>query len=153
MNGKRGLEYAVLALAALVALATCTSLQRDERRMESIARLVNTGQAEKLATMSTLPFLLDQEILVLPQDVTFFWKSVLSAGYKLEEPRLESGKTVGPESYREFRDSMEVRTFFKKYVKKGTRLLELKTGDGQRVLLLVRSSAFSRRISGFKGPF
>ena len=153
MNGKRGLEFAVLALAALVALATCATLQQDERRMESIARLVNAGQAEKLAAMSTVPFLLDQEILVLPQDVAYFWKSILAAGYRLEEPQVERGSAVGPESYREFRDSMEVRTFFKKYVKKGTRLLELKTGDRQRVLLLVRSSAFSRRISGFKGPF
>ena len=153
MNGKRGLEYTVLALAALVALATCATLQRDERRAASIARLVNTGQAEKLVSMSTVPFLLDQEILVLPQDVAYFWKSILAAGYRLEEPEVERGSAVGPDSYREFRDSMEVRTFFKKYIKNGTRLLELKTGDGQHVLLLVRFKAFSRRISGFKGPF
>jgi hypothetical protein len=114
---------------------------------------VNAGRAEELTAMSMVPFLLDQEILVLPQDVAFFWKSTLAAGYRLEEPELERGSPVGPDSYRVFRDSMEVRTFFKKYLKKGTRLLELKTSGGQRVLLLLRSTAFSRRISGFKGPF
>jgi hypothetical protein len=103
--------------------------------------------------MSATPFLLDQEILVLPQDVAYFWKSILAAGYRLEEPEVERGAPVGPESYKEFRDSMEVRTFFKKYLKKGARLLELRTGDGRRVLLLVRLTAFSHRISGFKGPF
>jgi hypothetical protein len=146
-------KLAALAAAALLALASCTTLQRDQHRVESIARLVNSGKAEELAAMSTVPFLLDQEILVLPQDVAYFWKSILAAGYKLEEPQVERGSAVGPASYREFRDSMEVRTFFKKYLKKGTRLLELKTGDGRRVLLLVRFTAFSRRISGFKGPY
>jgi hypothetical protein len=153
MSKKPALAFAVPALALLLVLASCATIKRDERRAESIAKLVNTGQAEKLVSMSTVPFLLDQEILVLPSDVAYFWKSILAAGYKLEEPRVERGSPVGPESYREFRDSMEVRTFFKKYLKKDARLLELKTGNGQRVLLLVRFTAFSRRISGFKGPY
>ncbi len=153
MTKRRNLAFAVLALAALLALASCATLQRDERRVQHIARLVNSGQAERLTAMSTVPFLLDQENLVLPQDVAFFWKSILAAGYRLEEPEVERGSAVGPDSYRDFRDSMEVRTFFKKYLKKGTRLLELKTLDGRRVLLLVRYTAFSRRISGFKGPY
>jgi hypothetical protein len=84
--------------------------------------------------------------------VAFFWQGIIRAGYRFDGPELERGVLVGPESYREFRDSMEVRTFFKKYVKKGTRLLELRTSDGRTVLLLVRNTPFSRRIYGFKGP-
>ena len=148
------MKRSLVLLTALLALASCATMEtRDQRRVEGIARLVNSSQAEKLAAMSSLPFLLDQEILVLPQDVAYFWKGILAAGYRLEEPEVERGSAVGPDSHREFRDSMEVRTFFKKYLKKGTRLLELRTSDGRRVLLLVRSTAFSRQISGFKGPF
>jgi len=154
MSKNPAVGFSITLLAALLVLASCASMEkRDQKRVDSVARLVNTGQAGQLADMSTLPFLLDQEILVLPQDVSFFWKEVLAAGYKLEEPRLERGTEIGPDSYRQFRDSMEVRTFFKKYVKKGTRMLELRTADGRRVLLLVRFTAFSRKISGFKGPF
>jgi len=144
-----------VVLAALLALGSCATLQqsRDENRVESIARMLNSGQAEQLTAMSAVPFLLDQEILVLPQDVALFWKGILAAGYRLEEPQLESGAAVGPDSHLQFRDSMEVRTFFKKYVKKGTRMLELQTGAGRHILLLVRSTAFSRRIIGFKGPY
>jgi hypothetical protein len=144
---------AALSAAALLFLASCATLQRDERGVQGIAGLVNSGQAESLAAMSTLPFLLDQEILVLPQDVAFFWKSMLAAGWRLEEPVVERGAAAGPDSYLQFRDSLEARAFFKKYVRKGTRLLELRAGDGRRVLLLVRYTAFSRKISGFKGPF
>jgi len=147
------MKRSLFLLTALLAMASCATIARDERRVEGIARLVNASQAEKLAAMSTVPFLLDQEILVLPQDVVFFWKGTLAAGYRMQEPDLERGSAIGPDSYRAFHDSMEVRTFFKKYLKQGTRLLELKTADGRRVLLLVRSTAFSRRICGFKGPF
>jgi hypothetical protein len=48
---------------------------------------------------------------------------------------------------------MEVKTFFKKYLRKNTRLLELRTLAGQRILLLVTDTWFKRTINGFKGPF
>jgi hypothetical protein len=66
---------------------------------------------------------------------------------------LEHHREVTPESYREFYDSMEVETFFKKYLKKQSRLLELKTNTGQRILLLVTDTLFTRTIHGFKGPY
>lgn len=138
----------------LLLLLSCATFQhaRDESQVSTLARLLNAGQADALIAQSAVPFLLDQELLVLPKDVAFFWQGIIRAGYRFDGPKLERGVLVGPESYREFRDSMEVRTFLKKYVKKDTRLLELRTSDGRTVLLLVRRTPFSRRIYGFKGP-
>jgi hypothetical protein len=48
---------------------------------------------------------------------------------------------------------MEVRSFFAEYVKKDTRILELRTGSNGRILLIIRDSLFSKTIHGFKGPF
>jgi hypothetical protein len=48
---------------------------------------------------------------------------------------------------------MEVKAFFRKYLKRNARLLELRTAEGRRILLLVSRSWFSRMIHGFKGPF
>ena len=144
-----------LALAGLVLLLfSCASLQRsrDQSEMLSVARLIGTGQSGTLAGLSAVPFLLDQEILLLPADVASFWKGLVGAGYRLEAPELDRGIPTGPESYKEFKDSMDVRVFFKKYVKPGTRLLELRTSDGRRILLLYRSTPCSRQILGFKGP-
>ncbi len=103
--------------------------------------------------MTELPFLLDQEIIVLTKDIATFWSTIVEVGFKVEEPALERGVKVGPESYKEFYDSMEVETFFKKYLKKQSRLLELKTNTGQRILLLVTDTLFTRAIHGFKGPY
>ena len=139
----------------VVLLASCASIQRskDEGNIERISELINTGQAEKLTAMTELPFLLDQEIIVLAKDVETFWSTIVEVGFKVEEPSLERGAKVAPESYKEFYDSMEVETFFKKYLKKQSRLLELKTNTGQRILLLVTDTLFTRSIHGFKGPY
>jgi hypothetical protein len=142
-------------LLVVILLASCASIQRskDEGNVERISELINTGQAEKLTAMTELPFLLDQEIIVLAKDVATFWSTIIQVGFKVEEPVLERGVKVGPESYKEFYDSMEVKTFFKKYLKKQSRLLELKTNTGQRILLLVTDTLFTRTIHGFKGPY
>lgn len=145
---------AVLAAGVLL-LGGCASLQRsrDEGSMERISALINEGRAEQLAAMSALPFLLDQEIVVLRRDVDSFWAAAIEAGYRIEEPALESGEKIGPESYSQFYDSFEVRTYFKKYLSKNTRMLTLLTNTGQRVSLLVALAPGGRTIHGFKGPY
>ena len=142
-------------LLSVILLASCASIQRskDEGNIERVSELINTGQAEKLTAMTELPFLLDQEIIVLAKDVATFWSTIVEVGFKVEEPSLERGVKVTPESYKEFYDSMEVETFFKKYLEKQSRLLELKTNTGQRILLLVTDTLFTRTIHGFKGPY
>lgn len=142
-------------LVLVVLLASCASIQRskDEGNIDRISELINTGQAEMLTAMTELPFLLDQEIIVLAKDVETFWSTIVKVGFKVEEPSLERGAKVTPESYKEFYDSMEVETFFKKYLNKQSRLLELKTNNGQRILLLVTDTLFTRSVHGFKGPY
>jgi hypothetical protein len=143
------------ALAAVLALSSCASIQRaqDRGRVGQIAELINAGSAEKLAAMTAVPFLLDQEIVPLRQDIESFWKDAVKAGFKVEGPALEKGTPVTADSYRSFADTMEARTFFSKYVKKGARVLELSTSGGRRIILLVRDTLFSRTLYGFKGPF
>ena len=145
----------VLLFAAAVALASCASIQRaqDQGRVGQIARLINSGEAEKLTALSAVPFLLDQEIIPLRADIAAFWKDVVKAGYKVEGPELEKGSPVSADSYRVFADTMEAKAFFARYVKKGARVLELSTGDGRKIVLLVRDTLFSRTLYGFKGPF
>ena len=104
-------------LLVLVLFASCASIQRskDEGNIERISKLINTGQADKLSAMTELPFLLDQEIILLDKDVRTFWSTIVEVGFKVEEPVLERGVKIGPDSYKEFYDSMGVRTLFNKY--------------------------------------
>lgn len=145
----------LLGLALIGVFTSCASIQRsrDQGSVRTVAGLINQRDAEALNDMSAVPFLLDQEIVVLDRDVAAFWRTALQVGFRVEEPELESGTRVTGESYREFYDSMEVRVFFSKYLRRNTRLLELTTRGEQRILLLVSGGGAARRIHGFKGPF
>ena len=66
---------------------------------------------------------------------------------------LDSGTAVTPGSYSLFADTMEVKSFFSRYVKDGGRILELTTGSGTHIRLLIRNEWFSWKIVGWKGPF
>jgi len=141
--------------AAAIALASCASLQYswDRGSVESVVALINTGQAAKLSSISTTPFLVDGEIVLLKADVAGFWDGIVKSGYKVENPVLQSGEPVSPDGYKRFADTMEVRAFFAQYVKKDNRILELKTSAGGRILLLMHDGWFSKSIQGFKGPY
>ncbi|NOY10370.1 MAG: hypothetical protein GXP33_16165, partial [Spirochaetes bacterium] len=115
--------------------------------------LINKGNIDTLVKLSRIPFLLDQEIIVLPRDIRTFWTNIVHAGFKITKPELEQGESVNKNSYLEFYNSMEVKTFFKKYIEKGARIIRLKTGTGKSILLIIEPKLFSRYIRGFKGPY
>jgi len=143
------------AAVAAIVLSSCASFihMQDSNSVNSFSNLINTGNADKLSKMSKTPFLLDQEIIVLPRDIKTLWNNITKAGYRILEPKLEKGEPVNGNTYLEFYDSMEVKTFFKKHVKKGARVIRFKTGKGKRIILLVEPAFFGRYIRGFKGPF
>ena len=67
---------------------------------------------------------------------------------------MGSAAPASADSYKQFADTMEVRAFFTNYVKKDTRILELKTSSGKTILLIVKDALFSTKtIQGFKGPY
>jgi hypothetical protein len=144
------------SVAALILLASCASLQRswDQGNVETVARLINDGQADTLAAMSAVPFLVDGEIVTLKPDIASFWSGIVKAGFKVEGATLVQGAPIASDSYTQFAGTMEVKTFFAQYVKKGARLLELGTSrSGKKILLIFGDSSFKKTIYGFKGPY
>jgi len=143
-----------VGIAIVFLLASCTTLQRmsDEQGASWVARQLNEGDTAALAALSASPFLLDGEIIALPEDTAVFWDGMVKAGLKLEAEVSRAVEIKG-DTWRELGSSRDVQVFFGKYVKEGARLLELPTTSGRRVLVLYRSSWGSRNLYGFKGPF
>jgi hypothetical protein len=121
--------------------------------VREVANLINTGDSARLASLSASPFLIDGEIIPLGADVASFWQGIVKAGFRVEGATLDRGVPVSADSYKDFADTMEVKSFFSRYVKDGARVLEMTTSTGTRILLLTRSQWFSWKILGFKGPF
>jgi hypothetical protein len=151
---RKAFTVAVLCAVTLLA-SSCASLQRswDQGAIRQVADLINAGDAQKLAAMSLTPFILDGEVVVLPADVAGFWSGILKAGFRVEAAALDNGTKVSADSYRQFADTMEVRSYFARYVKDDTRILDLTTGSGSHLRLLMRNEWFSWKILGWKGPF
>jgi hypothetical protein len=141
-------------LAIVLLFASCSTMQRmsDEKGAAWVAQQLNDGNAAELAVISSSPFLLDGEIIALPEDTAVFWNGLAKAGVKLD-PELSQALAVGADTWREFGSTRDVQVFFGKYVAEGARLFELPTANGRRVLVLYRSSWGSRKLYGFKGPF
>lgn len=151
---KQTLTRAAIAFAVVLAFASCASLQRmsDERGAAWVAAAVNAGDAAALAAASASPFLLDGEIVALPEDTAAFWAGVVKAGVKFA-PDLVRAVEIGAETWREFASTRDVRLFFEKHVADGARLFELPTADGRRALVLYRASWGRHSLFGFKGPY
>jgi hypothetical protein len=145
----------ITPILAVVLLSSCASMQRsqDQGSIRLFADLINSGKPEKLAQMSARPFLVDREIVALPADVATFWQGLVKAGFRVGETEMESASPLSADSYRLFSNSMEVKTFFSKYVSKNARLLEMRTSTGQRILLVAGDEWMTKKIYGFKGPF
>ena len=143
----------ILLLAALTALGSCASLRLagDRGAASRVARLLASRDAAELSRISGSPFLIDGEVVPLPDDVAGFWRAVAQAGWKLE-PGLVGSAPAAPAEWRGLDDSMEVRAFFKNYVDERCRILELSASSGGEALLLVRERLFSLDILGFRGP-
>ncbi len=138
-----------------IVLSSCASFMhmQDVNSVSDFSTFINKGRIDTLIKMSRVPFLLDQEIIVLPKDIRTFWTNIVHAGFKITKPELEQGETVNENSYLEFYNSMEVKTFFKKYVAKDARIIRLKTGTGKSILLIIELKLLGRYIRGFKGPY
>jgi hypothetical protein len=134
-------------------LASCATFIQPPGGGEAarLADQINSGRADALAGQSSLPFLVDQEIVQIKADVAAFWKALTESGLRFSGTP-EAAK-VGPDSYQAFADTFEMKIFFKKYVPGNARIITLATQAGKKVLLVVADEMFASRIYGFKGPF
>jgi hypothetical protein len=144
----------LLIAACAVSLGSCATFLRPPEGGEAarLAERINSGGADALAGQSSLPFLVDQEIVQIKGDVAAFWKAVKESGIRLAGTS-DAVLNAGPEAYRAFADTFEMKAFFKKYVPPGARIVSLATQAGKRVLLIIADEMFASRIYGFKGPF
>jgi hypothetical protein len=146
---------AAAAVAAVLALASCATLQKsaDAGVVHRVAALLDAGDAKGLAALSAVPFLVDGDVVVLPDDVAAFWAAAVKGGFKVAGAALDAGTAVGADSYGQFASTMEVKSYFARYVPTGSRIIDLTSSSGARLRLLVHSGFFSTRLYGMKGPF
>ena len=128
----------VAVVAGAILLASCSTIpfaQRPQNAMR-IIDLFNSGNIQALDSDSQIPFLFNGEIVELKEDVNVMWTNMIKSGLKIENPQVTSARAIGPESYKQFADSMQVRVFFQKYLPKGAAIVHVTFKGGSFDLLL-----------------
>ena len=141
-----------ILMMLLLLIPSCITFKVDENEAGKIISLINAGDVEKLTAITATPFLLDGEIIALPDDAGFLWQNLKEAGFALQNPLLAGLAPVTDETYKLFSEDWEVSVFFKKYVPKDSKLAEIKTADGTYLLLLDGNRRGSAQILGMRGP-
>jgi hypothetical protein len=152
-NAKGSLRAGVIALC-LALLASCATApyRPSEKKVQKLVTLIDKGGVGAVKGLSVAPFLLDAEILLRQADVDSAWANLKAAGFTMGQPKVSSIERLGDGSYARFAESMEVRSFFKKYLNKDSVLVALDAAEGRYYLILNREVSGYPRIQAFKGP-
>ncbi len=144
-----------VSILVLMFFASCTTMKAvpNERAVSRFIGLYNTGDTDRMIRMSSIPMLIDGEIVARTSDAAFFWTRLREAGFNFQDS--ENSYTVEPvsrNSYILFGDTMEVRTFFDKYVPETAVIVRLEGPGGGYILLLSGRKGLYPFIFGFTGP-
>ncbi len=138
-------------LQSFVSCATVPYVQKEEKVVK-LVELINRGGVNEVPGLASTPFLIDGEIVLLQKDLSEFWENLHKNGFSIRSPKVVQNRFVRVEDAKVFRDSMEVRTFLKKYVDRDTSLVQVQSADGTYYFLLSREVKGYPRMLGFGGP-
>jgi hypothetical protein len=124
----------------------------SQEKISGLIQAINSGRAASME-LNEAPFLFDGEILFLQNQLGALWQNLYSAGFRLYSAKIVRNEAIGGDAYLEFGDTMDVRTFFQKYLDKDSSLVEIRALSGSYVFLLGREVDGYPRIRGFKGGF
>jgi len=143
-----------LAAVALLCIAfySCATkpYAQKEEKVFNLIKAINNGEAAA-KELYEAPFLFDGEIVLLQNHLTVLWKNLHMAGFRMYDASIVRNHFIKEDSFKEFGDTMDVRTFFKKYLDENTSLVEIKARGGNYLFLLNKEVNGYPRIQGFKG--
>lgn len=143
----------ILATLIVCLFASCATLGDGKRTGLQVADYINKGQADQLTKLSSTPFIIDRDIVNLPADTATFWKALAATGFKLDAKTVSRILPRDSNGIKVFGDSMEIRTFFAKYVDPKAVLVELTATDGRKLLLILKDMGVKSMLYGLKGPY
>ncbi len=146
--------FPVVLAAALILLGACSTVKSvpRHRAVVRLMELINSSDAEMVSSLSRIPMLVDGEIVQRPSDVENFWNLVTKARFAVNTMEDYDIRPVGKDTYRVFSDTMEVRTFFDKYVPETAVTVTVDSNSGKYVFLLSGRKGRYTYILGFTGP-
>jgi len=153
----------LISVCIMAGLLSCTTYSQRKSSSDKIIDLVNTKNSVLLSGITKLPFLFDGEIIVLEKDSSMIWQNISNAGFSFEEIIKAESFPVSSKDYLLFGNTMEVKTWFEKYLPKKASLAKINCKNGLYYMILgpkkkikTDGSSGAKKdypaIHGFTGP-
>ncbi len=148
------ITIAAVSILILIALSSCTTMKAvpNDKAIERFIELYNSGDTVRMTEMTSIPMLIDGEIVARTGDADFFWNRLAEAGFSFEGSNSFVVEPVDDRAKHLFGDTMEVGTFFDKYVPDTAVIVRVKGPGGDFILLLSGRKRRYPFIFGFTGP-
>jgi hypothetical protein len=143
----------IFVFVIMILFIGCAAMQikQYETVANNVIAYINAGDFESLSSLTNVPFLLDGEIIMLEKDMEDFWKNITAAGFKIREVVKMENLGVNENSFKQFAETMDVKSYFKNYVSSEAVLILLET-ETARFIFLLDMKEKDKKIMGFKGP-
>jgi len=129
----------LLFLTVVVLLASsCATVpvaQRENRIMALVDR-INGDSLTRVVEVTSVPFVLDREIIALEGDVRTMWANLREAGFMLVNAEIEEIIPMRSGSYERFGTTMDMRVFFDTYVPEDATLVRIGSDNGDFLFVL-----------------
>ncbi|MCL2480750.1 MAG: hypothetical protein FWF38_03455 [Spirochaetaceae bacterium] len=134
----------------ITGLLSCATYSQRKSSSDKIIDLVNTKNSVLLGEITKLPFLFDGEIIVLEKDSSMIWQNISNAGFSFEEIIDAESIPVSSKDYLLFGNTMEVKTWFEKYLPKKASLAKINCKNGLYYMILGPKKKVQTDASGAK---
>ncbi|MDC7226652.1 MAG: hypothetical protein PQJ61_07795 [Spirochaetales bacterium] len=154
LNSRTLIRTVLIALSVMLLFSACASLSRaaEDDALEVIY-LINEGKVEQLTSMTAETFLLDAEILQGAGTAKLFWSGLAEAGFKLNNPVIIDKNQPSAAEKAVLGNSIEVDTFFTKYVTTDSMYFRIASDSGEIALIIGPDDTGELKITAFGGPF
>ncbi len=144
----------VLVFSSVLLFSGCATVRGVPRKgaVENLMELINSGNTEMIVNITAIPMLVDGEMVNRDQEISSFWAQVNKAGFHVQTGKDIRIQPVDSDTYLLFGDTMEVKTFFSKYVPKTAVTAEIEGTGGKYVFLLSGRNGKYPYLFGFTGP-
>lgn len=100
-----------------------------------IVELMNRGAVEELVKHTRVPFVLDNELIMLEGDAQSFWKSATESGVNINVNALTVHKSTENEFLNRFGNTMDMKVFYK-HLPQNAQIVVFDTSLGQATFVL-----------------
>lgn len=135
----------------IVSCATVPPAQ-DEERVGALVERINERDADQMIDQSRLPFLFEDEVVEVSNELYILWISAFDDGFNLPNASVVSITQVDSEEYHDQRNSKDLPEAYGRQLPESARIARIQAQQGTFELVLAEQHNGLPAIYGLRGP-